>query len=93
VEVEGIYRHTYEMEALLPNKNTKGSNNAVWIDFAGNLTNIKTKKQLIGNDFSELEKLYDKRIKVVGVFNKENKGHLDTYFGRIQNIISVEVIE
>ena len=92
VEIEGLYRHGFEVSALFPSKSSKGRH-AIWVDFTRNLTNPQTKKQLFGKDFKEVEKLYDRKVKLIGVFDKDTKGHLDAYFGGITNIVSVEVIE
>jgi hypothetical protein len=93
VEIEGVYRHGFEMSALFPNEKSKSEEKAIWIEFTRDLTNLQTNKQLFEKGFGELKKIYNRRIKVVGVFNENNKGHLDSYLGGVENIVSVEIME
>lgn len=95
VEIEGIYRHGFEMDAIFQNENSNEKKDAVWLEFTGmkNLMNPATQTKLLDKNFTELNKFYNRRIRIVGFFNKENKGHMDLYFGSIGQIRYLELMK
>ena len=82
IELVGIFYYGMEEAALTNKENPK---NRIWIKF-------DYKKKMIdkdGNSLFEDEKLLrysGKDVKLKGVFNKENTGHLGIYFAAIEDL-------
>ncbi|MGY3793779.1 hypothetical protein [uncultured Aquimarina sp.] len=84
IELNGYFFYGLE-EAAITNDKSSSVKQRIWIDF-------DYKKNLLDNNNNELfakNKLLDcsnKKIKIKGVFSKENKGHLGIYIGALTNI-------
>lgn len=84
VELNGYFFYGLEEAAITDNKNSNVKQR-IWIDF-------DYKKKLIDNNNDDLfakNKLLDcsnKKIKIKGVFSKDNNGHLGIYAGALSSI-------
>ncbi len=82
IELEGYYYEDFEVTAL-SEKRIELDESSIWLDF---MYNEELIKKLKGN------KPTNKYVKIRGVFNVNNKGHLNMFSGGITKICYIEVI-
>ena len=94
IELIGFYKHSFEESALYPSEFNNDSKRAIWINFHKELplTNSLTGINLF-DSYKEVEKISNRRIRIRGKFNMNLKGHLDSYFGELDNVVSIEVFD
>jgi ribosomal protein S16 len=90
IDVIGYYKSGFETSAIFKNSRSTNNENALWLRFANtHMRNIKTQKDFTEPD--ENKKIDGKKIRVIGLFNNVNKGHLDQYFGAVEQICYIEI--
>ena len=97
IETIGLYYTGFEESAIYINNGgvrRKESKQALWITFNNEyypLIDSKTGVNLLSS-YQTIEKINGKKIKVKGKFNPTSKGHLSMFFGSIENVFYVEVM-
>ncbi len=82
IELVGIFHYGMEEAGLTNKKNPK---NRIWIEFDYAKKMIdKNGKSLFKDE--KLLRYSGKEVKLKGVFNKENTGHLGIYFAAIEDL-------
>lgn len=94
IELIGYYKYSFEESALYSSSFSNDSKGAVWISFHKDipLINSLTGANLY-DSYKEFEKISNRRIRVKGKFNVKLKGHLNDYYGELNNVVSIEVFE
>jgi hypothetical protein len=90
VELVGVFKGHFELSALFSGKNFNKSN-GIWIEFSDEDGLINDKSKLSINHDSEAPKIEDKKIRIVGIFDKTEKGHMSEYAGGLKSICLCEV--
>jgi hypothetical protein len=94
VETTGFYKSDFEKSALyegLISFLRDDSQTAIWISFNAHLLNDGKGIDLI-NSSQEFEKIKGKKLRIKGIFNPGPGGHFDRYFGSIENVVYLEII-
>jgi hypothetical protein len=92
VELYGFYKGYFEMSALFIKKSANNAENAIWVRFGDNTKLINQESGLAISDSLETMKLIGgKKMKLLGVFDKNEKGHLNQYFGTLKQIRYCEI--
>lgn len=87
IETSGYYEWAIEKSALLLSKNKMSK--AVWIDFSSVLWGDSSSTKTLSLLFDDI---IDKKIKVKGVIDTSNHGHIGQYFFTLKEVCAVEVI-
>lgn len=94
IELCGFYKYSFEKSAFYSTKFNNDSKQAIWIDFHKDLPLINTQTGInLLDSYKELEKISDRYIRIRGRFNMNLKGHLENYFGELDNVMSIEVFK
>jgi hypothetical protein len=95
IELIGIYKFSFEKSALYPvSVLGDDSKHAIWINFHKDvpLINNQTGVNLL-DSYKEFDKITNRRIRIRGKLNMNSKGHLGSYFGELNNVVSIEVVD
>lgn len=78
-EIEGYLHFNFEDVALYPGKYAT-SEEALWLDF----------DSAFDATHPRLEQLNGEKVRVTGMFNKYEKGHLSGYFGGLKRVVCIK---
>lgn len=81
IRIEGFFYASFEEFAIYESRKPNGGEQGLWIDF-------DKKLNLYENDKFEI--FSEKEIVIIGIFNSEDKGHLNQYVGAI-HVLCVNV--
>jgi hypothetical protein len=75
IEIRGILHFRFEDSAIYFSRNSK--NRALWVDFQV-------------DELSNIQELDGRRVRLKGVFDHSDKGHLNQYFGALKDSKVIE---
>ena len=80
IEITGVLHFNFEDVALYMNK-TSYRDNALWLEL----------NKEMAKHAEELTKFNGKKVKVLGIFVLEKKGHLNSYYASLFNVSCIKV--
>lgn len=97
IEVTGTYIRGVEECALYINTSgiNRDTKKALWISFDDEyypLVDSISKINLLSS-YKTIEQIQGKKVRIKGTFNPDSKGHLEMFFGTIENVFYVEILK
>jgi len=85
-EIIRFFHGGFEKSAIYSRQSSFNESRAIWLNFSEFDSLYRIDSTEIGFDYAKLDDFSSYHIRIVGIFDSADRGHLDQYAGTLKNI-------